>query len=83
MLIEKVEGCINGDLVIDNESYSFLTEEQKQNVWIHVLEALEEKYSETNCYNLIDWFVTTFGDYEFLYHCDQCGDDVEEYKIEI
>lgn len=32
MLIEKVEGCINGDLVIDNESYSFLTEEQKQNV---------------------------------------------------
>lgn len=83
MKIVRTEGCVVSGLDIDEKDYSTLTEEEKQSVWIKILEDLEEKYSEYNCQELINWYLDTFGEYKHLYTCEQCGDSVGEYTIEI
>ena len=82
MKIVRSDGCTShGYISINNKGFEYLTEEEKQEVWSEILNSLE--YSEENLLDLLNWYIDVFGKYKYLYTCDQCGDSVGEYIVEI
>lgn len=68
-------------VIINNESYfGFNITQEIKNVFKKVIEK-----SGTNCYlnNIFMDILKTYGKMKFLYHCDQCGDNVYEYCLKI
>lgn len=84
MILKQLDGCINsGYLVIDGKGFNNLTEEEKEDCWIRLTEALSERYSEETLKELLYFFISQFGNYNYMYTCEQCNDAVGEYTVEI
>lgn len=80
MKLTYTDGCMAYNLDIDDKKIEdFTLQEQKD-----ILKSLIDKYGDnSNIQNMIIDFLESNGDSEFIGHCDECGDDVYEYTLEI
>lgn len=79
------QGCTCDGLTIDNNNPDDYSIEQKLDILSKVYKkAVEEGLADdSDITSLLYEAVTRFGDSKFAYHCDECGDDVYDYKMKI
>lgn len=80
MKLTYTEGCMAYNLDIDNKKIEdFTLQEQKD-----ILKSLIDEYGDNSTIqNMIMDFLELNGIPKFIYHCDECGDNVYEYTLEI
>lgn len=83
MKIIETNGCVVSGIEIDGKGLEILEEEEKKQYYQKILNWLSENYSEVTFRELLGFMTSNFGDSKHLYTCDQCGDSVWEYKVEI
>lgn len=80
MKLTYTEGCMAYNLDIDNKKIEdFTLQEQKD-----ILKSLIDKYGDNSTIqNMIMDFPEFNGISKFIGHCDDCGDNIYEYTLEI
>lgn len=80
MKLTYTEGCMAYNLDIDDKEIDdFTLQEQKD-----ILKSLIDKYGDNSAIqNMIMDFLELNGIPKFIGHCDDCGDNVYEYTLEI
>lgn len=80
MKLEYTEGCTCYGLDVDGEPFNDLNAVEQVEVLHSVATMLSVDYGVQ--YIIVN-LLRQYGEYEHLYHCDQCGDDVCSYTLEI
>lgn len=80
MKLEYTEGCTCYGLEVDGEPFNDLDEAKKREALDRMVEAILKDY---DIQNIIIDLLQTHGEYKHLYHCEQCGDSVCTYTINI
>ena len=80
MKLELTEGCICYGLDVDGEPFNNLDHEKKIEVFDRIFEHLDEEYGLNTM--LVD-ILQHYGEYKHIGHCDECGDSVCSYTLEI
>ena len=80
MKIEYTEGCVCYGLDVDGEPFNDLDEAKKREVFDRMVEAILKDFDIQNI--AID-LLRQYGGYEYHYTCEDCGDSVCSYTIEI
>lgn len=80
MKLEYTEGCTCYGLDVDGKPFNDLKEYKKKPILNKVINAILEDYDIQNV--LID-LLRQYGEYKHLYHCEQCGDNVCSFTLEI
>ena len=80
MKLTYTEGCMAYNLDIDNKEIEDFTLQDKKNI----LKSLIDKYGDNSTIqNMIIDFLELNGIPKFIGHCDECGDNIYEYTLEI
>lgn len=66
-------------ITVDGENFRDLSIEEQRNVLLKLL----DKWSDEELSNLAFTLMESLGEYEYLYTCEDCGDSVVEYVLEI
>lgn len=80
MNIKYTEGCVCYGLAVDGKPFDDLGQVSKVDVLHSVVNALSCEYDPQSV--LIE-LLTQFGEFKHLYTCEQCGDSVREYSLDI
>lgn len=80
MNIKYTEGCVCYGLDVDGKPFNDLGQVSKVDVLHSVVNALSCEYDPQSV--LIE-LLTQFGEFKHLYTCEQCGDSVREYSLDI
>lgn len=80
MRIEYTEGCICYGLDVDGKPFHELGEVSKVDILHSVINVLSCEYDPQSI--LID-LLRQYGEYEYHYTCEDCGDSVTSYTLEI
>lgn len=80
MNIEYTEGCICFGLDVDEEPFIDLDEEKKKEVLNRTIEKILKDFDIQSI--MID-LLRQYGEYEYHYTCEDCGDSVTSYTLEI
>lgn len=80
MKIEYTEGCTCYGLDVDGEPFNDLDEAKKREVFNRMVEGILKDY---DIQDIIIDLLCHYGEYKYLYHCEQCGDSVCSYTMEI
>lgn len=80
MKIEYTEGCICFGLDVDEEPFIDLDEEKKKEVLNRTIEKILKDFDIQSI--MID-LLRQYGEYEYHYTCEDCGDSVTSYTLEI
>ena len=84
MKIEYTEGCICYGLDVDGDGFHTMTTEEQKTHFIKCLDWYKHKAIEDKDFqDFIIWLVEKYGDFDFQYHCEQCGDSVYTTTLEI
>lgn len=79
MEIVHTEGCDVSALDVDGKDWRELTHEEQKKIMHVVIDK-----ADSDClHDILALLVDLRGDYHYLYHCEQCGDDVCEHKLMI
>lgn len=76
-------GCTCDGITINDKDINDFEQEDLKEYAVHMVSQLVNELDKDDIIDLIRDIVDRFGEYKYLYHCEQCGDDVVEYKIEI
>lgn len=80
MKLTYTEGCMAYNLDIDNKELENFTLQDQKNI----LKSLIDKYGDNSTIqNMIIDFLELNGIPKFIGHCDECGDNIYEYTLEI
>lgn len=82
MKVTVTEGCVAYGITVDDKNINELNDEEKNAVIDKIAEFFKKRGACELASFLTD-ITQMYGEYEYLYHCDQCGDDVYEYKIDL
>lgn len=80
MKVVVTHGCTAYGCIVDDKDINDLSIGELRDTFKKLIDATE---SHDILINQIQDFVDQAGEWEFLYHCDQCGDDVYEYTMEV
>lgn len=80
MKIEYTEGCVCYGLDVDGEPFNNLDHDKKIEVFDRIFEHLDEEYGLNTM--LVD-ILQHYGEYKHIGHCDECGDNISSYTLEI
>lgn len=80
MKIEYTEGCTCYGLDVDEEPFNDLDEAKKREVLDKVVESILKDYDVQNV--VID-LLRQYGEYKHLFNCEQCGDSVCSFTLEV
>lgn len=80
MKLEYTEGCICYGLDVDGKPFNDLGEVSKVDILHSVINVLSCEYDPQSI--LID-LLQQYGEYEHIGHCDECGDNISSYTLEI
>ena len=86
MEIKYTEGCISYGLTVDGKDTSDCKIKELQDMVHKVIDSLNRESDRGTLQQfLIDIAQTNHiqSTVEFIYHCDQCGDDVYEYTFKL
>ena len=81
MKIVKTDGCIVSGIDVDGVDINNISEETKQKIieWIYYKIGVDSSYFKAILSDTVD----IFGEYNYLYTCDECGDSVSETILKI
>ena len=82
MKVQYTEGCICYALEVDGEDFNDLSEKKQKQVLNKVIDTIINKYGFSIA-NLTTELLSDYGEYKHEYVCDQCGESVCTYTIEI
>ncbi len=68
-------------LTIDGKDISGMSEDDIREVIKNIIE--ENVVESTSLIWILTDLTRSFGRYKFCYHCDECGDNVFEYELEV
>lgn len=80
MKLEYTEGCICYGLDVDGEPFNNLEHDKKIEVFDRIFEHLDEEYGLNTM--LVD-ILQHYGEYKHIGHCDECGDNISSFTLEI
>jgi hypothetical protein len=80
MKLEYTEGCICYSLDVDGEPFNNLDHDKKIEVFDRIFEHLDEEYGLNTM--LVD-ILQQYGEYKHIGHCDECGDNISSFTLEI
>lgn len=80
MKIEYTEGCVCYGLDVDGEPFNNLDHDKKIEVFDRIFEHLDEEYGLNTM--LVD-ILQHYGEYKHIGHCDECGDNISSFTLEI
>lgn len=80
MKLEYTEGCTCYGLDVDGEPFNDLGAVEQVEVLHSVATMLSADYGVQD---IIVNLLRQYGEYKHLFHCDQCGDSVCSYTLEI
>lgn len=80
MKLEYIEGCICYDLCVDGEPFNSLDHDKKIEVFDRIFEHIAEEYGFNTM--LVD-ILQHYGEYKHIGHCDECGDNISSFTLEI
>lgn len=78
--IVYTDGCIVSGLTIDGRLFDDLSFEEQKAI-MH--EIIDNSPDSSYLQNMLIEYTQTAGEYEYLYTCDECGDSVCEWTLEI
>ena len=70
----------NNDIIVNNKCINDFNEDEIRDIIIEIINSGKNK---ANLVWTLRGLVQDYGKYKFCYHCDECGDDVVEYKLKI
>ena len=70
----------NYDIIVNNKCINDFNEDEIRDIIIEIINSGKNK---ANLVWTLRGLVQIYGKYKFCYHCDECGDDVIEYKLKI
>lgn len=71
----------DASLTIDGKDISEMSEDDIREVVKNIIE--ENVVESTSLIRILTDLTRSFGRYKFCYHCDECGDNVFEYELEV
>lgn len=80
--IEFSRGCMSWGVDCDGKSLSDMNYDEAKAVFDNIINYLIAKEGMTY-YHFIEALVETHGEYESLGYCEQCGDTVEKFTLNI
>lgn len=80
MKIEYTQGCTCYGLDVDGEPFDDLDEAEKREVFDRMVDSI---LKDNDIQDIIIHLLSYYGEYHYLYHCEQCGDSVCSYTLEI
>lgn len=80
MKLEWTDGCTCTGLDVDGEPFNDLDEAKKREVFNRMVEAILKDFDIQHI--TID-LLHDYGEYKHLFNCEQCGDSVCSYTLEI
>lgn len=80
MKIEYTEGCVCYGLNVDGEPFDDLDEAKKREVFNRMVKAI---LKDSDVQNIVTELILQYGEYKHLFYCEQCGDSVCSYTMEI
>ena len=78
--IVYTDGCIATGLTVDDRIFSDLSLEEQKAI-IH--KVIDSATDSSSLQSMLTEYVETAGEYEYLYTCEECGDSVYEWTLEI
>ena len=78
--LKYTEGCTCYGLDIDEVSSNNISTDNKKKL---CLDLMNRYFTDSDWENELINICQSFGNMEFLFHCEQCNDDVYEYTLEI
>lgn len=70
----------NYDIIVNNKCINDFNEDEIRDIIIEIINSGKNK---ANLVWTLRGLVQIYGKYKFCYHCDECGDDVVEYKLKL
>lgn len=70
----------NYDIIVNNKCINDFNEYEIRDIIIEIINSGKNK---ANLVWTLRGLVQIYGKYKFCYHCDECGDDVVEYKLKL
>ena len=78
--IVYTEGCVDTGLTVDGRIFSDLSLEEQKAIMHKVIDsAPDSSYLQ----DMLIEYAQTAGEYEYLYTCEECGDSVCSWTIEM
>lgn len=79
MKIRLTEGCVCDAFLCDGNDFSDLDVNKKREIAIKLIEKADSDYLDYICRYLVE----EVGSFTDLGRCEQCGDYIEQYDIEL
>ena len=79
MKIRLTEGCVCDSFLCDGNDFSTIDVDTKREIAIKLIEKADGDFIEYICRDLVE----QLGEFKDLGRCEQCGDYVEQYDIEL
>ena len=70
----------NYDIIVNNKYIKDFNEDEIRDI---IIEIINSGKNQANLVWTLRGLVQIYGKYKYCYHCDECGDDVVEYKLKI
>ena len=70
----------NYDIIVNNKYIKDFNEDEIRDI---IIEIINSGKNQANLVWALRGLVQIYGKYKYCYHCDECGDDVVEYKLKI
>lgn len=84
MKLEWTEGCVVSGLDIDEDSFRYMDTEEQKSYFNKCLDWYKHKANEDKDFqDFLIWLTEKYGDYQYVDHCEQCGDSIYTTTLEI
>lgn len=80
MKLVYTEGCTAYSLAVDDKSSTELPLEEMKSILHKVIDKCDDFGT---IQNMITSLLEQLGEYELIGHCDQCGDNIYEFTLNI
>lgn len=67
-------------IILNEDTWQYVEDKEKERIFIKLISKNPNNCYLNNCFMEI---LRLYGNYEYLYHCDQCGDSVSEYVLKV
>lgn len=79
MKIILTRGCVCDGVTIDGQAINNFTSKELKEIIIEIINNISDECLNDILINLLE----SFGDYKYLYTCEECGDSVYEHTLNI
>lgn len=81
MEIVRTEGCVVYGTTIDGKSIEDYSKEDLKNIFLNIFN--NHDFSKEEYADILTELLEISGSYNYCYTCEECGDAVVDYKLNI